>query len=318
METKNLQSERAINTKRIVIYLLITFVLTYCIEIFIIMPLSGSADINMAYLAFALTVGVMFIPAFGAIVTRFLTKEKFTRSNIMVIPNIKGNLKYYGIAWFGFAILIVFGAVLYFLIFPKQFDSDLGYYKIILAAQSEREWTVAELRQSMVMQIIMGIVISPFVNFVNCFGEEWGWRGYLLPKMMKQFKIVPTLLITGLIWGVWHAPLIITGHNYGVGYRGFPVVGIIAMCMFCTVIGIVLSYVTIKTKSCIPAVVGHAVLNGLSSTGVYYTSLKNPYNVFLGPMPIGVIGGMGFIILAGVLLFLLYKEEKQSPEGLVL
>ena len=241
MEKESLQGERAINTKRIVIYLLITFIVTYCIEIFIIMPFIGSTDINKAILAQMLIPGIMFMPAVGAIATRFLTKEKFARSNIMVMPNIKGNLKYYGIAWFGFAIMIAVGAILYFLIFPKQFDSDLGYYKIMLAAQSEREWTVAELRQSMVMQIIAGVVISPFVNFVNCFGEEWGWRGYLLPKMMKQFKIVPTLLITGVIWGVWHAPLTIMGHNYGVGYRGFPIVGIFAMCMFCTVIGIILS-----------------------------------------------------------------------------
>ncbi len=62
--------------------------------------------------------------------------------------------------------------------------------------------------------------------------------------MMKQFKIVPVLLINGVIWGVWHMPLIIMVHNYGVGYKGYPIVAILAMCVFWTVIGIIVSYVT--------------------------------------------------------------------------
>ena len=123
--------------------------------------------------------------------------------------------------------------------------------------------------------------------------------------------MVPALLIGGLIWGLWHAPLTVMGHNYGVGYPGYPVTGILAMCVFCTVMGIILSYVTIKTKSCLPAVVGHGVLNGLASSGVYFTSLEKPYNVFLGPSSVGLIGGAGFIALAAVLLYRLWKEENQ-------
>ena len=79
--------------------------------------------------------------------------------------------------------------------------------------------------------------------------------------------------INGIIWGLWHAPLTVMGHNYGVGYQGYPVTGILAMCVFCTVIGIILSYVTIKTGSCIPAVIGHAVLNGLSGAGIAYSNV---------------------------------------------
>ncbi len=306
-------SEQKLNLKRIIIYLVITFALTYGIEIFLIMPMVGSTDINKAYMAQVFMAGIMFIPTLGALVTRLATGEKLAGNSLMLAPNLKGNLKYYGLAWFGIVLLILLGAVAYFLIFPRHFDADMGYVKVLFESQSQAEGvaiTSEQIKQTMIMQIFMGVFLSPFLNFFNCFGEEWGWRGYLLPKILEHFKVVPALLITGVIWGLWHAPLTVMGHNYGLGYKGYPVTGILAMCLFCIVVGIILSYVTIKTNSCIPAIIGHGTLNGFSAVGICFTSLEYPYNVFLGPAPTGLLGGAGFIILAVVLLYLLHQEEK--------
>lgn len=309
--------EKKQNLKQIIIFLLITFILTYGVEIFMIMPMRGSTDINEAYAAQSLIAGVMFVPALSALFTRMITKERLGPNNLMITINLKGNLKYYGLVWPGFALLILLGTVLYFLLFPAHFDPELGYLNAVMEAQAQMQEsapaiTPENVKRTLIMQILMAAVISPFVNLINCFGEEWGWRGFLLPKMMKQMKIVPALLVNGVIWGLWHVPLTIMGHNYGMGYRGYPVTGILAMCVFCTVMGIILSYVTIKTRSCIPAVLGHGMLNGFSAVGIYFTSLENPYNIFLGPTSVGLIGGLGFIFLAAYLLYLLYKEEKQK------
>lgn len=38
-------------------------------------------------------------------------------------------------------------------------------------------------------------------------GEELGWRGYLQPRLLRQFTPLTTSLIIGVIWGVWHYPL---------------------------------------------------------------------------------------------------------------
>lgn len=298
------------NNKRILIFLGITFAITYFIEIAMIAPIVGSTDLNEAMLAQSLVAGVMFVPTISVILTRFLTKEGFVGKDLYFSIDLKKNLKYYGLVWFGFAFLIIFGSVLYFLIFPKQYDGNMGYAAVVLNAGRETEMSSQEVRQIMLLQVIMGIVISPFVNIVNCFGEEWGFRGYLLPKLLQRFSVIPAVLLNGAIWGIWHAPLIVMGHNYGVGYPGFPYVGIFAMCLFCMIIGTILSYVTIKTNSCVPAILGHGMINGFASIGIYFTSLENPYNVFLGPAPTGLIGGAGFIILAAVLLWKLYKEKK--------
>ncbi len=131
------QEEKKQNTKQIAIYLLITFVVTYGIEIFMIMPMVGSTDVDQAYAAQALISSVMFIPAFSALLTRLLTKERLMGSNLMLTLNLKGNKKYYGLVWFGFALLVILGTALYFFIFPKQYDGNMGYLQMLLDRQAQ-------------------------------------------------------------------------------------------------------------------------------------------------------------------------------------
>lgn len=304
--------ENKLNVKRILIFLAITFAVTYGIEIFAIAPMAGSIDVDKAMLAQSLIAMVMFIPALGVVLTRMITREGFGGSDLYFSIHIKRDLKYYGIVWPLFAVLILAGAAVYFLIFPSQYDGNMGYAAAGFNALLETSMTTEQVKQAMFMQIAMGVVFAPFANIINCLGEEWGWRGYLLPKLLKQFKVVPAVLIDGVVWGIWHAPLVVLGHNYGTGYPGFPMAGIFAMCVFCVVIGAVFSYVTIKTHSCVPAILGHSMINGFAAIGIYFTSLENPYNVFLGPAPTGLIGGIGFIALAVYLLWKLHQEEKNS------
>lgn len=125
--------------------------------------------------------------------------------------------------------------------------------------------------------------------------------------MMNKFKLLPMLLINGVIWGLWHAPLTALGHNYGLSYAWFPFTGIFAMCIFCTVLGTIFSYLTIKTKSCIPAVIAHGSINGFASVAMYFT--VDGGNPFVGPGPTGIVGGISFIVTAIILYFLLRKAS---------
>ncbi len=315
-EAQKKQEEQGRDVRRVWIFLLVTFALTYAVEIFMIMPLAGSADAEMAMMAQMIKASVMFVPSFAVIVTRAMTRESFVGKGMMIHVRLKGNLKYYALVWPCLGALILLGAVLYFVLFPSKFDPQMGYVRSQLLQQAEMTGEIVTdetVRRIVLLQLVMGIFLSPFANFLNCFGEEWGWRGYLLPKLLKQFKVVPAILITGVVWGLWHMPLIIMGHNYGVGYPGYPLVGVIAMCIFCMVTGVIFSYVTIKTGSCIPAVMGHGMLNGLAAVGLLFSSIEDPFNVFIGPMPVGLVGGLGLIVLAGVLLYKLYQQEKEGP-----
>lgn len=290
--------------KRILIYVGITFLITYLVEIFVLRHLIGSDDVAQNAIAQAVTIGVMLIPALSVVITRLVTHEGF--ADAWVTPHLKGNIKYYLIAWFGPAVMTVIGAVIYFLIFPGEYDSQMNNAIKIYADQG-MQFTTQQLRISTISQLVTAVVIAPVLNFITCFGEEWGWRGYLVPKLSERMSFAPMALISGLIWGLWHAPLIAMGHNYGTDYSGAPYLGILSMCLFCIVIGTIFSYLCLKTKSCIPGVIGHGALNGFAQAGIIFS--KDGGNPFIGPSPTGIVGGIGFIMAACFIMFLVSKNN---------
>ena len=276
--------------------------------------MSNTTDVSSGIAVFTqlLIAGAMFVPAVGVLLTRLVTREGFR--NCWIRLNLKGNIKTYLLAYFGPGILTLSGTAFYFLIFPDRFDPQCGYLQATLeAAGTGADMIPIPLGALLLLQTGQALLMGPLMNFVTGFGEEWGWRGYLLPKMAAKLPMIPVLLINGVIWGLWHAPLTVIGHNYGVGYVGFPYAGIAAMCIFCTVVGVFFSYVSMKTQSCIPAVLGHGALNSIGAVGIYFT--VDGGNPFVGPAPTGVIGGLPYIITAAVIIvFYFRKQDKKMAE----
>lgn len=294
--------------KRILIYILITFSLTWLYCLLVVYPMANGETLHgVPSMATQLLVAAaMFFPAIGVFLTRLITKEGF--KNAWLKPNLKKNIRYYLLAWFGPGMLTFAGAGIYFLIFKGSFDPSCGYMRLTMeAAGTSVDALPIPLNLLMLVQTAQALFLAPLLNFVTCFGEEWGWRGYLLPKMKSLLPTVPMLLVTGIIWGLWHAPLTIIGHNYGLGYWGFPFTGIAMMCLFCIVLGIFLSYVTLKTGSCIPAIIGHGAINGIAAIGMYFTS--DGGNPFIGPAPTGFIGIIPFAIIAVFMAVRLSKQD---------
>ena len=296
-----MEKESKLETRRIWLFLIITFVITYAWTIGLIWPRvlgrdAASLTAEETLINTALTAVLMFFPAIGVLITRLVTREGF--KNAMLRFNLKGNVRYYLIGWFGPMVLTILGAVLYFAVCPSEFT--LTSYNAMMAAQPippAAFWA---------LQVVL-IFMAPLLNLIPCFGEEWGWRGYLLPKVAQRMKFIPTVLLTGFIWGIWHAPIIVAGHNYGMNYPGYPWWGIIAMCVFCIVVGTLFSYITLKAKSCWPAVFAHGALNGTASIGVLFLADPMAYDRFVGPVPTGIIGAAAYIIVA-VWIVLRFKD----------
>lgn len=294
---------------RVLIYLAITFSLTWLYALLIIYPIANGESLNgIPAVATQLTVAAaMFFPALGVILTRLITKEGFRDTWLKL--SLKKNVKTYLLAWFGPAVLTFAGMVLYFLLFPKNLDLNFSFFIATLEASGAPTETLPmPIGLLMLVQCVQAVFLAPIMNFITCFGEEWGWRGYLLPKVSKHFSTIPTLLITGIIWGLWHAPMTIIGHNYGVGYWGFPFTGIAMMCVFCIVLGVFMSYVTLKAKSCIPAILAHGAVNGIAAIGIYFTA--DGGNPFIGPAPTGIVGLIPFAIAAAFMVIHLNRSKK--------
>lgn len=297
--------------KRIVVFLVVTFGLTWAYEFGVVYPVASGGIQGVPPAATQLVIGAaMFFPAIGVVITRLVTREGF--KNCVIKPrSFKKSFPWFLVAWFAPAALAVIGAVVYFLVFPQDFDPSISF---IIEAQQQAAASAGAsietemLRMALLVQLPIALILGPVMNIFTTFGEEWGWRGYLLPKMNTKMRIVPTLLVTGVIWGLWHAPLTAIGHNYGLGYFGWPVTGILAMCVFCTVLGIILSYVTIRTGSSLAAAIGHGAVNAFLAATVYFSATGG--NPFVGPLATGILGGSAFIVVAGVMLWDLHRREK--------
>ena len=301
------ETNKKLETKRILIYLGITFFITYAFSFCVIYPLKDTDNVRMGMstITTLLIAAIMFFPAIGVLLTRLITKEGF--KNSWMKPNFKRNIKTYLLAYFGPGLLTLLGTGLYFLIFPSHYDPEFGFVISTIEASGASLGDVTP-QMLIVSQIFTALFLGPVMNFFTCFGEEWGWRGYLLPKMAEKMPMVPMLLVNGVIWGLWHAPITAIGHNYGVGYPLFPFTGIAAMCFFCIVMGIFLSYVTMKTKSCVPAILGHGAINSICGIGMYFT--VDGGNPFIGPAPTGIVGAIPFIIVAVIMLIFYFGKKE--------
>jgi len=299
--------------KRIWIFLAIAFGISWATAL-VIYQTGGLADspilaIGGGQLSLALVLMAtfyMFGPAVANILTRWITKEG--RQNLLMKPNFdRRRWIYYVAAWVLPGVLTILGMALYFLAFPGNYDSGLSVLSEqmeLLGADGISPWAIVAA------QTVQAIMVAPLLNGLPTFGEEFGWRGYLLPKLMPLGSR-KAVLLSGVIWGVWHWPIILMGYNYGLDYFGAPFLGPLAMVWFTIVFGALLAWVTIKSGSVWPAVIGHGALNGIAGLSLIF--IAGEPNTVLGPTPVGLIGGLGFTILA-VTLFQQPNAFKPIPE----
>ena len=239
-------------------------------------------------------VACMFTPALSVILTRIVTQEG--AHNLYLVPHLRGNIRFYLLAWFGTPLLAYAGAAVYFLVFPAQFDPLGSVYARDLGLQ-----TMAAYAGNLAVMIPLAVLVNPWVGLLSCLGEEFAWRAYLLPKLREGFAPAPAVVLTGAIWGLWHAPFIAMGYNYGAEH---PLFGIAAMVIFCVVLGCIEGALFFQVQSVWPVALLHASLNALGLAAPSDLFMSQPSNPFLGPDPIGILGGAG-LIAAGI--YCLYR-----------
>jgi membrane protease YdiL (CAAX protease family) len=239
--------------------------------------------------------GYMGAPALAHILTRLISREGWRDTKLR--PQLKHGWPYWLAAWFLPALLTILGAALFFALFPRFFDPALSNLQNALAQATRTTGQPIPFGAWALIAIQTGVavVIAPLLNGLFTFGEEFGWRGYLLPKLLPLGER-RALLISGLIWGIWHWPVIAMGHNYGLSYPGAPWTGMLAMTWFTVVTGVFLGWAALRGGSVWPAVIGHAAINGISGLGALF--VRGEPNPLLGPLAVGLIGSAAWAVLA--------------------
>jgi membrane protease YdiL (CAAX protease family) len=102
------------------------------------------------------------------------------------------------------------------------------------------------------------------VNGLFALGEEYGWRGVLADELRPLGRAKATLL-TGILWGFWHAPIIMLGHNYGTAWEG----GIFVMVTWTVPLSFLLTWARDRTGSVIAPAMLHGAFNGVAGVFAY-------------------------------------------------
>jgi membrane protease YdiL (CAAX protease family) len=160
-------------------------------------------------------------------------------------------------------LVVLFGNIMHLKgIGTFSLDPELLHVRFKELAVASGKTSVPPIPFSPLMLLIISIVSSVFlggvVNVVFTLGEELGWRGFLY-REMRSLGFWKANLLIGTIWGLWHAPIILQGHNY----PDHPVAGVFMMVPFCISLGIIMSWIRLKTNSVLAPALLHGMLNAV-------------------------------------------------------
>jgi uncharacterized protein len=214
--------------RKTVIFLALTFVFDWTLAFFYFA--SGRTAENSLF--FPMATLYMITPAIMSVVV-----QKFIFKEPLIAPlaiNFRPN-RWFVIAWF-LPFVMAFLAVIFALLFPG----------VHFSAPAE----------AVAIQVLRSITYGTAITTIFAFGEELGWRG-LLWRELGHLGFWRASAVIGLIWGIWHAPLILAGLDY----PQHPKLGFLLFLVNSMLLSNIFSYLRLKAKSVIAPSIAHGACN---------------------------------------------------------
>jgi uncharacterized protein len=156
----------------------------------------------------------------------------------------------------------------------------------------------------------LGLVLQIALTLLLVFGEEVGWRGYLLPHLFTLGRR-RSLLVSGLLHGIWHLPILVFTPYYH--HAGAPLIVVPLFLAGLTLTGVFYGYLRQLTRSVWPATIAHTAGNSFSTGFAALTVTTSPLVLeYLA----GESGVLTLIGLAAVTIWILYRlgQEPRADE----
>ena len=287
--------------KQLIIYLIAAFGLAWPIQVFA-SNLANQGNVGM--FRYILT-GSMYAPLLAALIARIPFK------GMGWVPHLKGKIRFLFFALWMPAVIGVLSGLLYFLIFPDQFDSKFETMRLTLGevgmAQLEAQGMTVE--SYVIVSTISAVTMGAFFNMFFALGEEVGWRGALYPMLKERFGRTRGRILGGICWGAWHWPvMLLAGYEYGTDYIGAPILGLFVFCLSTIFLGILHDYVYEKTGTIWMPALLHGAVNAFT---IFAYLLKPEFmdRQIFGPTWIGLIGMIPMAALAIILCVVDSKKK---------
>jgi uncharacterized protein len=250
----------------------------------------------------------MFMPLISAlIVDKLILKRKNLKSWAV---NFKPNWWYLA-AWPGMVVLAFLSLGINLLWPDISFSAEMtGFYERLSEQFTPEQIELQKSKMDampipiILVMILQGLLAGITINAVAAFGEEAGWRGFMV-REYRHLKFWDAALRIGIVWGIWHAPLILMGHNY----PDHNLLGVGMMTVFCTLLSPLFLYIRLKTHSTIAAAIMHGTLNATAGISLMYLVGGND-------LTIGMTGFSGFITLVLVIGIMVWYDLKFSKHSI--
>ena len=288
-----------LDSKPLLIFLSISFLIAWPLFLaplaFADRDLQTQQIIRIAFYSLA-----MWAPGIAAIIATKVSGGSLADLNLRRL----GPKRYYIWAWLLFPVLSLLTGVVTVLFGVAELDP--AFSMVTESLTSLPESTPLTPTLILAIQIFASFSIAPLFNMLFALGEELGWRGFLLPRLLPlgQWKAI---LISNVIWGFWHAPAIFQGHNY----PGYPIAGIFMMVVFTVLLGIILSWQYLNTNSPWTPALAHGSINAVASLPLIF--LVPGFDLAIGGTLASV---MGWIPLAIFVLWLIVTARVPVGEEL--
>lgn len=174
--------------------------------------------------------------------------------------------------WIGlaYALPIFYGLIAYAIIWGGGFGGllDAKFIQEVSYFLGLDGWSEST---TIAFGILMFGTIGMIWHMATALGEEIGWRGYLTPALLKRFNFATTSVIVGVIWGLWHYPIIMwTSYNAGPSDLEIQFLNYLVMTIG---LSFIMTYLSIGSKSLWPAAVMHA------SHNIYVLTIMQPMTI---------------------------------------
>ena len=245
----------------------------------------------------------MLLPLMIAVVIQKVDKDKLASTGLLRFK-IKAS---WLVAWMLPVVMVLLTLVVNSLVPGCEFNTDMSaMVPADSVTEEQREMLALFMNPAVVIMItiVSGLLAGVTINAVFAFGEEYGWRNYLVDVLREQ-KFVCASILIGIVWGLWHFPLILLGHNY----PQHSVAGVFMMVVFCVLASFIETYIVIKTKSVFPAAIFHGTINAVAGLNVI---LIKGGNDLLN----GMTGLSGFIVMAIVIMIVYVFDRYVSKDNI--
>ena len=248
----------------------------------------------------------MFFPMITALVLQAIDKEKFNHTGLV---NFKVNWTWL-LAWL-LPVVLTLVCIPVNGLFPGveiQYNAEqlISQYQVPEEQQELVREALAKMPAVLMIisTVFSGMIAGITINAIAAFGEEYGWRNYLVGALREQ-KFWKAALFIGIVWGIWHFPLILMGHNYPTE----PYWGVFMMVVFCILVGIIELYFVLKSKSMVVAAIMHGTINAVAGLTIYFTQGGND---FLN----GMTGLAGFIVMVVAILCIWIYDKHIAKDNI--